>query len=192
MIKKIKQSKNKKGDGHLGHLPAYLPGPAPPAGPARHRYPPCRLLPSPEGRGHAPGARGHAPRPPPPCLAASSSPGSLPRRHAAPSDPSHSSSRPRPSALSLSPEPEHSRRHRRRSPRPPSPSRLPDASQSSASPPSSSSSSHATRRAPERRPRRFPLADRRGSSPSIRPLRRAPELADPPCTIPVSPCSVSP
>ena len=26
----------------------------------------------------------------------------------------------------------------------------------------------------------------------IRPLRRAPELADPPCTIPVSPCSVSP
>ena len=29
-------------------------------------------------------------------------------------------------------------------------------------------------------------------SPSIRPLRRAPELADPPCTSPVSPCSVSP
>ena len=40
MIKKIKQSKNKKGDGHLGHLPAYLPGPAPPAGPAHRRLPP--------------------------------------------------------------------------------------------------------------------------------------------------------
>ena len=45
MIKKIKQSKNKKGDGHLGHLPAYLPGPAPPAGPA-HLLPFVFFLPS--------------------------------------------------------------------------------------------------------------------------------------------------
>ena len=105
MIKKIKQSKNKKGDGHLGHLPAYLPGPAPPAGPARHRYPPCRLLPSPGGRGRVPDARRHARAPPPPLLATSCFPG-LPRcpgrSHAAAPHRSHSPS-PSSSPPALSP-----------------------------------------------------------------------------------------
>ena len=91
--------------------PAQLPNLA---GPARHRYPPCRLLPSPEGRGHAPGARGHAPRPPPPCLAASSSPG--PSRDATqPSRPPLTLPRPRPLLCPAPLTTEWSRRHRHRS-----------------------------------------------------------------------------
>ena len=54
MIKKIKQSKIKKGDGHLGHLPAYLPGPAPPAGPAHHHSLPVVFLPGQEDEGVCP------------------------------------------------------------------------------------------------------------------------------------------
>ena len=133
------------------------------------------------------------PRPPPASLLASATPW---RRHAAPSGLSQLP----PVLIPFSCSPSRSAPRTRTEPSPPTPFA---AATIPLSPP---------RRLPELRSASLDLLDvsrdQKGpeqppssSSPSfgpgavlrrIRPLRRAPELADPPCTIPVSPCSVSP
>ena len=75
---------------------------------------------------------------------------------------------------------------------PPPPPRLTDAPGSSASIPSSSPPSQAPREALHRLHAIVFVLDRRRWSPSIRRRSCFPELADPPCMIPVSPCFVSP
>ena len=144
------------------------------------------------GQRRVAGARAHAPEPPPACRPA-------PDRLRMPRTPSGLSQLP-PVLIPSSCSPSRSAPRTRTEPSPPTPFA---AATIPLSPP---------RRLPELRSASLDLLDvsrdQKGpeqppstSSPSfgpgavlrrIRPLRRAPELADPPCTIPVSPCSVSP
>jgi len=111
--------------------------------------------------GHAPGARGHAPRPPPPCFGhllppclPPLLPGDATRPPRTLSLSRISPSVPIPSALSLSRSTTSTREHRRAPPRPVSTPRLGDASRGTAAPSSSSPPTHVTPGALHRRPRR--------------------------------------
>ena len=178
---------------------AHLPGPTPAGGPACHRYPPLSPSSSARRTGTRPARAATRPGHLLPASATSCLPACLHYSLETPRGslrPLSTPSRAHPLLLlSLS-----LRTSDRTEPSPPTPFA---AATIPLSPP---------RRLPELRSASLDLLDvsrdQKGpeqppssSSPSfgpgavfrrIRPLRRAPELADPPCTIPVSPCFVSP